>query len=356
MPSRLDALIDAMNERGATALHVVSGRAPHGRVKKELVVLRDIPVSEGEVDEMCAALLTPAQGARLASDRRITVVATRAGLRYRASLVCFGSALSAVLRPVPTRVPSLAELGCPEALWRVADGRGGLLLVVGPSGTGKTTTATALVDHVNKTRACHIVTIEDPIEVLHEPLRAAITQRELGAHTPDRATALREAAQDDVNVVYVADLCPVDALAVCELAAAGTLVIATMVASGVVDAIEQLVSTDASSTPGVRGLLSEALLGVVGQRVVEGAGSARAHVVVHEILLRSATVSTAIRDGHTPQLVSVMQSGAGAGMQTHDMALERLLQVGRITPETAVDAAADRERMTTVVQRVASRG
>jgi twitching motility protein PilT len=325
-------------------------------VERELVVLREIPVSEGEVDEMCAALLTPAQRARLASDRRITVAATRAGLRYRASLVRFGSALSAVLRPVPTRVPALAELGCPEALWRVADGRGGLLLVLGPSGTGKTTTATALVDHVNKTRACHIVTIEDPIEVLHEPLRAHITQREIAAHTPDRATALHEAAHDDANVVYVADVAPAEALAVCELAASGTLVIATMVASGVVDAIEQLVAADEPGAPGVRGLLSEVLLCAVGQRLVEGSGAARAHVVVHEILLRNPTVGTAIRDGYTPQLVSVMQSGAGAGMQTHDMALERLLQVGRITPEVALEAAADRERMAKAVQRVASRG
>ncbi len=348
----LDALLDEMEKRSASALHVVVGRAPHGRVKSELVVLREAPVTAEEADALLSGLLSAAQKQKLSNERRVSVAVERSGVRYRASVTRSAAGLAGVLRVVPTRVPSLAELGCPEALWRIADGRAGLLLVAGPPGCGKSTTAAALVDHVNKTRACHVCTIEDPIEVVHEPLRAQITQREVGTHVSSRESALRWVACDDAQVVYVAEIAtPAEARLACELAASGVLVIAGVVASGVVDAVERLARSDREEAPNVRGLLADTLLGVVGQRLLPAEG--RSYVVAHEILLATPTVATAIREGHTPQLVSVMQSGASAGMQTHDMAIERLLQAGRISADTALEMAADREVVAKVVARLA---
>ena len=351
MTSRLETLLDEMEKRGATSLHVVAGRPPFGRQGRALVQLEDEPVPSGDADRLLEELLGPDQLARLAVERRLTCSVDRAGVRYRASVTRAASGASVVLRSIPTRVPSLAQLGCPEALWRLADGRAGLVLVVGPAGSGKTTTAAAILDQVNKTRACHVVTIEDPIEVVHEPRRAQISQRELGTHAPSRDAALRQVGRDEVDVVYVGDVPAAAGAALCELASSGMLVVATMVASSVVDGIERLLTGEVPAAPSLRGALAESLVAVVGQRLLlptEG----RSGVVAHEILLRSPTVSTAIREGHTPQLVSVMQSGAAAGMQSHDMALERLLTLGRITASAALEAAADREVIAKVVARL----
>ena len=350
MTTRLDGLLDELAKRGATALHLVSGCPPFGRQARSLEQLDDGAFTLDEAEALLAKLFSVEQRARLDRERRLTVAVELAGVRHRVSVTRAATGVSLVLRPIPTRVPSLAQLGCPEALWRLADGKAGLVLIVGPAGSGKTTTATALVDQINKTRACHVVTIEDPIEAVHDPLRAQIGQREVGAHVDSREAALRQAARDEVDVVYVGDVAPPSATALCELACSGVLVIATMLASGVVDAVERLVAVDVPGAAGVRGALAESLVAVVGQRLLPA--EARSSVVAHEILLRSPTVSTAIRDGHTPQLVWVMQSGAASGMQSHDMALERLLTLGRLQPEAALEAAADREVVTKVVARL----
>lgn len=346
----LDALLDELEKRGASTLHLAAGQSPHARLESKLVPLRETAIGREEAEALVSSLLSPAQRERLAAGKRLTAAVDRSGVRYRLDVSRTAEGACAVLRLVPTRVPSLAELGCPEALWRIVDGRPGLLLVAGPPGSGRSTTAAALVDQVNKTRACHVVTIEDPIEVVHEPRRAQVTQREVTTHVASREAALRAAFEDDAQVVYVSELATTaEAMLACELAASGLLVIATTSASGVVDALERLVPEEPEAGQVTRGMLASALLGVVAQRLVPGEG--RSHVVAHEILLASPTVATAVREGHTAQLVSVMQSGAAAGMQTHDMALERLLQLGRISADTALEMAADREAVAKIVTR-----
>lgn len=352
MPARIDVLLDELAKRGGGDLHVVPERPPHGRVRGALERLGEDVLRAGEIEEMLHALLGAPQRERLAGERRLTFSLERSGVRYRASVARTAAGLGAHLRSMPTRVPSLPELGCPEAIWRLTDARHGLVLVVGPPSSGKSTTAAALVDHLNKTRACTVTTIEDPIEVVHEGRKAHIVQREVGAHVASRAAGLRQARSEDTDVVYLADMATSEeARLACELAASGALVLATCVASGVVDALEHLVAGDSPDSPGVAAPLATVLLAVVGQRLLPAEAGKK--VVAHEILLGGPTVATAIREGHMPQLVSVMQSGAAAGMCTHDMALERLLQVGRITAETALDVASDREVLAKVVARAA---
>ncbi len=350
MPARIDALLDELVKRGGAALHVAPESPAYGRVRGALEPLGAEAVGASAIEEMVFALLAPSQRERLVGERRLTFAVERSGIRYRASVARTTAGLALVVRSIPTRVPSLPELGSPEAIWKLADARRGLVLVVGPPSSGRSTTAAALVDHVNKTRVCTVSTIEDPIEVVHEERKAHIVQREVGRHVASREAGLRDAPREDAEVVYVADVATAaEVRLACELAASGVLVVATCAASGVVDALERFVERDSPDRPGVRAPLADALLAVVGQRLLPT--EAGKSVVAHEILLGGPTVATAIREGHMPQLVSVMQSGAASGMCTHDMALERLLQVGRITAETALDVASDREVIAKIVAR-----
>jgi twitching motility protein PilT len=352
--SKIEALFDDLVKRGGSDLHLAVGYPPMARVRGDLVALREATFDATELDETLNELLSPLQRARFASELDLDFAHTHKGTaRFRANYFSKSSGIAAVFRLVPTRVLTLAELGCPEVLWRLADRRAGLVIVSGPAGSGKSTTLAAMVDHINKTRACHILTIEDPIEFVHEPLRAQSTHREVGVHTPRFTPAMRTAGRQNPEVVLVGELRTPEALKVAlQLASSGILVFATARTNGAAPTIERMVS----SFPGdeqvqVRGMVAESLVGLVAQQLLRTADG-KARVAVHEVLVGSPTVSALIREGKTAQLASVMQSGHAQGMQTMDMALERLLTQGKIAAEDALDRAVDREMFAQVIARV----
>lgn len=351
---KIDGLFDELMKRGGCDLHLTAGYPPLARIRGELVALREAPVEAKDVEDVLLELLTAPQRARLQAELDLDFSHAHKGTaRFRANYFNKASGLGAVFRLVPTRVLTLAELACPEVLWRLAERRTGLVLVTGPTGSGRSTTVAAMLDHVNKTRACHILTIEQPLEFVHEPLRAQITHREVGVHASSYAAAMKSAGRENPDVVFVSELrTPETAKLALQLASQGVLVFAVLDTNGATATLDRLVSRfPADEQPQVRGMLADSLAGIVSQQLLPTA-DAKGRVAVHEILIGSAGVTAMIREAKTAQLLNVMQAGQAQGMQTLDMALERLVTQGRVSAEDALDRAVDREAFAQVIARV----
>ncbi len=349
----IDALFEDLVKRGGSDLHLAVNQPPLARVRGDLMTLRDGTMSAKELEELLLEIITPAQRSRLAADLDLDLsYAYKDVARFRASYYVKHSGIAASFRLVPARVPSLAELGCPEVLWRLADRRSGLVLIGGPGSNGKTTTTAAMIDHINKTRACHVVTIENPIEFVHEPLRAQVTQREIGTHAVSCSSALRNSARENADVIFVSDLATREEVElVLRLASDGVLVFANVAASGAASAISRLLSFfEGEELARARSLLSDGLAGVVVQHLVRGLDS-KSRVAVHEIVVGVPSVLTLVREGRLEGLAEVVRGADGHGMQNLDAALERLLNAGKIAPEAALERSIEREAFARVVAR-----
>jgi twitching motility protein PilT len=221
------------------------------------------------------------------------------------------------------------------------------LLVTGPTGSGKSTTLAAMIDHINRTRACHVLTIEDPVEFVHTPSKAQITHREIGPHASTYAGAIRSAGREDPNVILIGELRTNETMKLAlQLASFGVLIFATVHTNSAAATIDRIVNAfPADEQPQVRGMLSESLVGIVAQQLLRTADGKR-RVASHEILVGSPALSAMIRENKTFQIPSLMQGGQAQGMQTMDMALERLVREGTISVETAIEKAADKESFT----------
>jgi twitching motility protein PilT len=350
----IDALLEELIKRGGSDLHLAVNQPPLARIRGEIAPLRDGTIAAKELEEMLLELVTVAQRSRLAAELELELAyAYKDIARFRVSYFVKHSGIAAALRAVPLRVPSLAELGCPEILSRLVERRTGLLLVAGPSANGKTTTTAAMVDHVNKTRSCHVLTIENPIEFVHESSRAQVTQREVGTHAPSFTAALRYAARENPDVILVSELSTRDDVELAlRLASDGMLVLSNLPVSGVAASLDRLLGLfDPEALPRARNLLSECLTGVVAQHLVRSA-DAKSRLAVHEILVNTPTVTSLIREGKMASLADAMKSAEGHGMQTLDSALERLLASGKITPEAALERSIDKESFARVVGRI----
>jgi twitching motility protein PilT len=350
----IEGLFEDLVKRGGSDLHLAVNQPPLARVRGEIVMLRESSIPAKDLEEMLLEIVTPVQRQRLAADLDLELsYAYKDVARFRASYFVKHSGIAAAFRLVPSRVPSLAELGCPEVLWRLADRRSGLILVTGPAANGKTTTTAAMIDHINKTRACHVVTIENPVEFAHEPLRAQITQREVGLHAVSFTSALRNAGRENADVILASEL-PTreDVDLALRLANDGHLVLANLPTSGAGASVERILSMfETEMQPRARTMLAECLAGVVVQHLVRGADS-KSRVAVHEIVVGIPAVTALIRDGKIEALADVIKAADGHGMQTLDAALERLLNAGKITAEAALERSIDKEAFARVVGRL----
>jgi twitching motility protein PilT len=230
------------------------------------------------------------------------------------------------------------------AIRKLSDRQSGLVLVTGPTGSGKSTTLAAMIDHINKTRAGHVLTIEDPVEFVHTPQKAQITHREIGTHASTYAHAIRSAGREDPNVILIGELRTNETMKLAlQLASFGVLVFATVHTNSAAATIDRIINAfPADEQPQVRGMLAESLVGIVAQQLLRTADNKR-RVAVHEILIGSSALASMIRENKTFQIPSVMQSGQAQGMQTMDMALERYVRDGTVTLESALEKAIDKE-------------
>ena len=351
--AKIDRMFDELIANGGSDLHLSIGYPPMLRTHGDLVPLRDAPVDKAEMDALLFEITTAAQKGKIDGEHDLDFAyAYGDKARFRANYFHKSTGLAAVFRIIPTKVATLSDLGCPDVIRRLAEKRSGLVLLTGPTGSGKSTTLAAMIDHINETRACHVLTVEDPIEFVHEPKKAAVTHREVGVHAATFAAAMRSAGREDPQVILVGELRNNETMLLAlQLANQGILVLATVHTNGAAATIDRIVNSFANEEQGqVRGMLAEGLIGVVAQQLVR-TKDGKGRVAAHEILVGSSAVSAMIRDGKMHQIGSVMQGGQGVGMQSMDMALERLLAQGLIAPESALAVAIDKEAFTKLVAR-----
>ncbi len=343
--ARIDALFDALIANGGSDLHLGVGYPPMMRLRGELVDMREEPVTVAEMEKLLFEIATPEQRQTITEVLDLDFAYAYADkARFRANYFHKQTGLAAVFRTIPTKVLTLDDLRCPPAIRKLADRRSGLVLVTGPTGSGKSTTLAAMIDHINKTRAAHVLTIEDPVEFVHVPQKAQITHREIGTHAATYADAIRSAGREDPNVILIGELRTNETMKLAlQLASFGILASATVHTNSAAATIDRIINAfPADEQPQVRGMLSESLSGIVAQQLLRTADGKR-RVAVHEILVGSPALASMIRENKTFQIPSLMQAGQAQGMQTMDMALERYVRDGTVSLEGALEKAIDKE-------------
>ncbi len=341
----IDTLFDQLLAQGGSDLHLSIGYPPTIRVRGLLDPIRDTPVDADEMHRLLDEILDDKRRAEFAERHDLDFAYSYGErARFRANYLMKTTGPGAVFRTIPSQIPSTDKLGVPEAIVKLAERRAGLVLVTGPTGSGKSTTLAALISHINKTRAGHILTIEDPVEFVHEPIRCQITHREVGLDTPSFADAIRSAGRENADVILVGELRGPETMRLAlQLASYGVLVFATVHTNSAPATIDRFVNAfPAGQQPAIRGMLSDALAGIVAQqllRTADGAG----RVAVHEILVGTLGVASAIREAKTSMLSSLIQGGARDGMQSMDRALQKLVEAGTVSPQDALDKALDKE-------------
>ncbi len=340
----LDRLLAACIERDGSDLHFSPGLPPHIRIHGELAPLEnELAYSGAAIAELADELLRRVgASAKLDAMPRGSfdgAVTSAAGVRFRFNIFRRQAEIALALRRLEDRFRPLAELGLPEALRSLCELRDGLVVVSGPTGAGKSTTLATLLDHVNRTRRGHIITIEDPIEYLHAPVQCVVNQRQVGLDAPTFNDALVASLRQDPDVVLVGEIRDLETIRTAITAAeTGHLVFTTLHAGDCVGSIERLVSVfPADEQDGIRRQLALVLRGVVAQRLLPAVanGHAQRRVACSEILMNTPAVANLIATGKSAQIYSAMETGAGAGMQTFEQDLARLWVTRRISETTA---------------------
>ncbi len=340
----LDALLKLMVEMGGSDLHITAGIAPCVRVNGSLKPLegrdRLLPV---DTETLIRSILSEAQWAKFEATQELDTAYALPGVsRFRMNVFRQRGAVGAVMRAIPHKIRSLDELGMPHSVEDFAQLQRGLVLVTGPTGSGKSTTLAALLDVANRTRAAHIVTIEDPIEYLHTHNRSVVNQREVGSDTQDFAVALKHVLRQDPDIILVGELRDLETTSVAVTAAeTGHLVLATLHTQSAAQTVDRLIDIyPPHQQQQIRAQLSNCLQGVVTQALAprkDGMG----RTVVCEIMLANSAIRNLIREGKVHQIPSVLQSSSEAGMISFDQHLAERYADQQVSKMTALELAHD---------------
>jgi twitching motility protein PilT len=345
----IDAMLQQVWDDKGTDLLLTAGAPPLVRIDGELQPLRlrdkdkgkePAPLAPDDVETLVRQALTPAQYGKLGEDKEVDFSFTFGGVaRFRGSAFRQRGTAAVTLRLIPLRIPTAGELGLPEVAVQLAQRPSGLVLVTGPTGSGKSTTLAALIDHINQTRACHVLTIEEPIEYLHKHGRAAINQREVGDDTDSFARALRSALREDPDVLLVGEMRDLESIqTTLTIAETGHLVFATLHTNDTSQAIDRIVDVfPAERHPQIRVQLASSLTGVVYQRLLPRKDGGL--VAAFELMLATNAVRNLIREGKNRQLRNVVATGQEDGMQTLETDLSRLVRAGIVDYDVACGAS-----------------
>ncbi|GMU63841.1 MAG: twitching motility protein PilT [Acidobacteriota bacterium] len=339
----LEAIVTIALEHGASDLHVATGERLLLRRDGELAFAGEAPLGARQVERLVAAALDAGQRELLAQDGQVDFAWTlgeRARFRGNAYRHQFG--LGLVLRTIPLEVPTLADLALPSALAKLTNHHQGLVLITGPAGCGKSSTMAALLRLVNEERRDHIITVEDPIEFVHQPLRCVVNQRQVGRDTGSFARALKAALREDPDVIAIGELRDLETISLALTAAeTGHLVLATLHTGSAIRTVDRVVgSFPPNQQSQIRTMLSESLRAVVSQRLVRRADG-RGRVPALELLLGSRAVANLIRESKTFQIRSILQTGQAQGMCLLDTSLAQLVREQVVTRDEALRHADD---------------
>jgi len=336
----VNVLLDKVLELKGSDLHIAAGSPPTIRVNGELRPLLDFPpLSPSDIREMLYAIITQKQREKFENDLELDTSYTLPGKsRFRLNMFLQRDAVGAVMRAIPYEIVPFSNLGLPPSVEQFAELPRGLVLVTGPTGSGKSTTLASLVDIVNRNKACHIMTVEDPIEFLHKHKRSLINQREVGEDTHSFANALRHVLRQDPDVILVGEMRDLETIQTALTAAeTGHLVFATLHTQDAPQSIDRVIDVfPAHQQQQIRVQLAASLQGIVTQQLIptaDGAGRA----VAAEVLVATPAIRNLIREAKVHQIYSLMQAGAKHGMVAMDQSLSTLVRQGRVTMETAIE-------------------
>ncbi len=328
MPTMEQLLREAV-DKNASDLHLSAGQPPRLRVDGDLTPLDHPVMAAADVMTAVETVLSPEQKARFEAEHELDLACALADIgRFRVNVFMQSRGPGAVLRRIPTVIPSLESLGLPPIFTQLCERERGLVLVTGPTGSGKSTTLAAMVDHVNNTWDAHILTVEDPIEFVHHSKRCLVNQREVGPHTGSFANALKSALREDPDVILVGEMRDLETISLALTAAeTGHLVFGTLHTSSAPKTIDRIIDVFPSGQQGqIRTMLSESLEAVIAQKLLKKKGGGR--VAATEILIGVPAVRNLIREAKLHQIPSAMQTGQQHGMQTMDAAVAELTKKG----------------------------
>ena len=340
---RIELLLEECIRRNASDLHLQYGMPPILRIDGSLVPIAGLPpLNSAMLQEVIFATLDEDQKNIYLKDKEFDYSFAFGDVaRFRVNAFHERGKMAASFRLIPNQIRPIGELGMPNIVGSFADFPRGLVLVTGPTGSGKSTTLAALIDKINQEKAVHIITIEDPIEFTHTSKRSVIVQREVHYDTFSFAAALRSVLREDPDVVLIGEMRDLETIqAAITIAETGHLVFATLHTNSAAQSVDRMIDVfPAHQQPQVRSQLSNMLQAICAQRLVPAIGGGR--VPAAEIMLANSAVRSLIREGKTYQLDNVIQTSGGQGMQTMDHDLARLVQAGVISYESACDYAVD---------------
>jgi len=344
---RMEAMLRQLQDEHGSDLHLAAGQPPRMRRKGSLVPIEgQPPFTDTVLRGLLREITTDDQWASYDQQRDLDFAYGIPGVaRFRANYFIQENGAGAVFRIIPEEIQTLEELALPQAIREFAHLERGLVLVTGPTGSGKSTSLAAVINEINESYAKHILTIEDPIEFVHPNKKCLFSQREIGEHAHGFGPALRAALREDADVILVGEMRDYETISLALTAAEmGALVFGTLHTNGAAKTIDRVIDAfPADEQPQARLSLSESLAGVVSQQLLRTADG-KGRCAANEILIRTSGLANVIREGNTPMLLNIIQSGKSRGMQTMDDALMALVQSNRILPEDAYRKAMDKAR------------
>jgi len=349
----MNQLLELVVSRNASDIHLIAGVPPMLRIDGELVpVSGESPLTPERIERLLKTVMTAEQIEQLTVNKELDFSLSFSDrARFRVNAYTQKQTVAAAFRSIPMEIPEIDSLGLPPILHNFTAMRQGLILVTGPTGHGKSTTLAAMLDEINTNAAEHIVTIEDPIEFIIKPKRSIVSQREMNNDTHSWAVALRSVLREDPDVVLVGEMRDYETIAAAlTVAETGHLVFATLHTNSASQTVDRIVDVFPSEQQDqVKLQLSNVLEAVLSQRLIPSISGGR--LVAHEIMLATTAIRTAIREGKTHQIDSIIQTSSEAGMNTLESSLAQLVRDGKITIETAKTYALRPEQLSRMIHR-----
>ncbi|HUP70119.1 MAG TPA: PilT/PilU family type 4a pilus ATPase [Acidimicrobiales bacterium] len=342
----VNEMLERVVDLGGSDLHLTTGRHPSVRIHGDIKELTEFPVMNGsEIRRMIFAILTQKQRERFENDLELDTSHSVPGIgRFRVNVFLQRDSVGSVMRVIPFDVIPFDKLGLPQSALQFAHLPRGLVLVTGPTGSGKSTSLASMIDVINCEKPCHIMTVEDPIEFLHNHKMAIVNQREVGEDTHGFADALKHVLRQDPDVILVGEMRDLETISTALTAAeTGHLVFATLHTQDAPQSVDRVIDVfPAHQQQQVRVQLASSLQGIVTQQLIPTVGG-RGRAVAAEVLVATPAVRNLIREGKTHQIYSAMQAGGKFGMQTMDMSLASLVRQGKVSKDMAIERCANEQ-------------